>query len=106
MSKYFKTSDGEQFYTENHAQMHAKSLQDKTITPPTVEVEKVQVDEVQVEGVEVEGAEVVGAELKLIDMTKAQLIAFAADKEISIDPKATNPIIIETIELQLTPKEE
>lgn len=101
MSKYFKTSDGEQFYTENHAQMHAKSLADKTITPPTVEVEGIEV-----EGIEVVGAEVEGTELKLIDMTKAQLIAFAAEKEISIDPKATKAIIIETIELQLTPKEE
>jgi hypothetical protein len=91
MSKYFKTSDGEQFYTENHAQSHARSLEDKTVTPPAIEVEESIGEE---------------SEVKLTDMTKAQLIAFAADNELTVDPKATNAKIIEAIELQLTPKTE
>lgn len=94
MSKYFKTSDGEEFYTENHAQSHARSLEDKTVTPPSIEVEESQDEDSQDED----------SEVKLSDMTKAQLIAFASDNELTVDPKATNAKIIEAIELQLTEK--
>lgn len=30
--KYFKTSDGQEFYLKNHAILHARTLEDKTIT--------------------------------------------------------------------------
>lgn len=87
MSKYFKTSDGEEFYTENHAYNHARSLEDKKITPPTVIVEESE-DEPEETPV-----------VKLSDLTKAELIAFAADKGIEIiKPKATNAEIIAVIE--------
>jgi hypothetical protein len=36
-SKYFTTSDGQEFYTENHAANHARSLKDRTVTPPSPE---------------------------------------------------------------------
>jgi len=85
MSKYFQTSDGEQFYTENHAYNHARSLKDKTVTPPTIVVEE-----------ESEAAN--EAVVNLSKMTKKQLIEFATSKEIEVDEKATNAIIITTIE--------
>jgi hypothetical protein len=51
MSKYFKTSDGEEFYTENHAQTHARSLDDKTVTPPSISDEVIAKMEVVAEEV-------------------------------------------------------
>lgn len=88
MSKYFKTSDGEEFYTENHAYNHARSLKDKTVTPPDVAV-AVEEDEDETP------KEVV---VNLSKMTKKQLIEFAASKEIEVDEKATNAVIIAVIE--------
>lgn len=32
--KYFKTSDGQEFFLKNHAILHARTLEDKTITEP------------------------------------------------------------------------
>ena len=86
MSKYFKTSDGEEFYTENHAHNHARSLKDKTVTPPSVVVEEQE-----------EPAEATPV-VQLADMTKKELIAFADSKEIKINPKGTNAEIITAIE--------
>lgn len=86
MSKYFKTSDGEEFYTENHAYNHARSLEDKTVTPPDVIVEE--------EEDEIDEAPVV----ELSDMTKKGLIAFAEANEIKVNPKDTNAAIIAVIE--------
>ena len=87
MSKYFKTSDGEEFYELNHAQNHARSLEDRTITEPTVTV----VSD------ETEGA------VDLSKMTKKELLAFAEANEIEVAPKATNAEIISAIELALSP---
>lgn len=84
MSKYFQTSDGEEFYTENHAQSHARSLTDKTVTPPTIEVE--------------EEESVPTPVLKLSDMTRKELIALADTAEIKVNPKDTNAAIIAVIE--------
>lgn len=86
MSKYFKTSDGEEFYTENHAHNHARSLKDKTVTPPSVAAEEQE-----------EPAEATPV-VQLADMTKKKLIAFADSKEIKVDEKATNAAIIAVIE--------
>lgn len=33
LNVYYKTSDGEKFYLEHNAKLHAKGLQDKTVTP-------------------------------------------------------------------------
>lgn len=85
MSKYFKTSDGEEFYTENHAYNHARSLKDKTVTPPDVAVEESE-------------DEVTEVAVNLSKMTKKQLIEFAVSKEIEVDEKATNAAIIAVIE--------
>ena len=86
MSKYFKTSDGEEFYTENHAYNHARSLKDKTVTPPSIVVEEQEED---------------GA-INLSKMTKKQLVEFALSKEIEVDAKATNADIIIAIENALS----
>ena len=43
-------------------------------------------------------------EIKLSKMTKAQLVAFAVDNELTIDEAATNAVIVESIEVQLTEK--
>lgn len=40
LKAYFQTSDGEAFYEEQDARNHAKSLEDKTITPFKREAEK------------------------------------------------------------------
>lgn len=87
MSKYFKTSDGEQFYELNHAQNHARSLEDRTITEPTFTVVS---DETE-------------GKLDLSKMTKKELIAFAEANQIEVAPKGTNPEIMATIELALSP---
>jgi hypothetical protein len=101
-SKYFTTSDGQEFYTETNAINHARTLEDRTVTPPGVTVEDI----------EVEGATIVTGDegthetpvINLNRFNKAQLIEFAADNELSIDPTATNAVILEAIENQLTEK--
>lgn len=45
-SKYFTTSDGQEFYTENNAQAHARTLADKKVSPPSVEEFEVVDEEV------------------------------------------------------------
>lgn len=120
MSKYFKTSDGQEFYQEHDAKNHAKTLDDKTVTPPSIgaEVEDIEVSEAKVEtgeGSTDEGStdevstdeapkDEASKEIKLSKMTKAQLIAFAVDNELTIDETATNAVIVESIEVQLTEK--
>ena len=87
MSKYFKTSDGEEFYTENHAYNHARSLKDKSVTPPDVAVEEDEDEESDTTPV-----------FKLSDLTKKELIALAEASEIKVNPKDTNAAIIAVIE--------
>ncbi|KIA86584.1 hypothetical protein [Flavobacterium sp. AED] len=99
MSKYFKTSDGQNFYQENDAKNHAKTLEDKTVTPPSDEA----IAEMEVVGAKDETGEA-PKEIKLSKMTKAQLVAFAVDNELTIDETATNAVIVESIEVQLTEK--
>ena len=51
-SKYFATSDGEQFYNESDAKNHAKTLKDKTVTPPTADVAGIDTNAESVSGKE------------------------------------------------------
>lgn len=106
-SKYFKTSDGQEFYTETNAINHARTLKDRTVTPPGVAVDDIDVDAEHVEA----GGEGTGddapaepAKVNISKFNKTQLIEFAADNELSIDETATNAVIIETIEAQLIEK--
>jgi hypothetical protein len=105
MSEYFKTSDGTNFYQENDAKNHAKTLEDKTITLPSIGVEVEDLDVIG-ENVETGEGSTDGApkEIKLSKLTKAQLIAFAVENELTIDEAATNAVIVESIEAQLTEK--
>jgi hypothetical protein len=43
-SKHFKTSDGQEFYQEHDAKNHAKTLKDKTVTPPSINVNDIEVE--------------------------------------------------------------
>lgn len=99
MSKYFTTSDGQEFYQEHDAKNHAKTLEDKTVNPPSDEA----IAEMEVVGEKEETGEA-PKEIKLSKMTKAQLVAFAVDNELTIDEAATNAAIVESIEVQLTEK--
>ncbi len=45
MSKYFTTSDGQEFYQEHDAKNHAKTLEDKTVTPPSIDVNDIEVED-------------------------------------------------------------
>jgi len=133
MSKYFKTSDGQEFYQEHDAKNHAKTLDDKTVTPPSIDVEA---EDIEVIGAKIETGEVstdegsdegsdeapkdeapkdeapkdeapkdeAPKEIKLSKMTKAQLIDFSVANELTIDEAATNAVIMESIEVQLTEK--
>ena len=142
MSKYFKTSDGQEFYQENDAKNHAKTLEDKTVTAPSDEaiaemevvVAKVETGEDSTDKGSDEGsdegpdqgsdegpdqgsdegsdeapkAEALKDEapkaINLSKMTKAELVAFALDNELTVDQTATNAVIVESIEVQLTEK--
>jgi hypothetical protein len=44
LKKYFKTSDGEPFYKEGDANLHAKSLEDRKVTPVFRPVEEPEND--------------------------------------------------------------
>lgn len=115
-SKYFKTSDGTEFYTETNAINHARTLDDKKVTPPTVDVEEIEVKDVEVvmggkgidegtsEGTDEGTDEVEKTVVNLSRFNKAQLIAFAVENELTIDDTATNPVIVASIEAQLTEK--
>lgn len=128
MSKYFKTADGQEFYQEHDAKNHAKTLVDKTVTPPEidVEVEDIEVNEAKLETGEgsTDGGstdedstgtsdkspkddtpkEEAPKEIKFGKMTKVQLIAFAVANALTIDEAATNAVIVESIEAQLIEK--
>ncbi len=118
MSKYFKTSDGQDFYQVHDAKNHAKTLEDKTVTPPSIDVNDIEVEDATYlidESSTDEGStdeapkdeapkDEAPKEINLSKMTKAQLVAFATDNELTIDATATNAAIIESIEVQLTEK--
>lgn len=42
-SKYFTTSDGTEFYAETNAINHARTLKDKTVTPPCTAIAEMEV---------------------------------------------------------------
>lgn len=133
MSKYFTTSDGQEFYQEHDAKNHAKTLENKSVAPPSIgdEAEAIKVIGAKIETGEDltdegsdEGSDEVPKdeapkdetpkdeapkdeapkEIKLSKMTKAQLVAFALDNALTIDETATNAVIVESIEVQLTEK--
>ncbi|MCO5258913.1 MAG: hypothetical protein M9916_02100 [Crocinitomicaceae bacterium] len=126
MKTYFKTADGNLFYTHNAAYNHARSLQDKTIVEvdenqqpietATIEVEVEETtEEVEetTEEVEETTEEVKEAtkdveeayeitdhkaeETDLTALTNAQLITLAKEKGISVPKRATKEQIIELL---------
>ena len=105
-NKYFKTSDGTEFYEETNAINHARTLEDRTVTPPGVADEEIEVAGAQEETGDGSGDEGTGEpkKINITKFTKAQLIEFALDNELTIDETATNAAIVESIEAQLTEK--
>lgn len=116
-SKYYTTSDGVEFYTENNAYNHARTLEDKTIIPPDVVVEDIEVDAEDSEREDVENEDK-GNEFQEDEgdqndapikinfgrMNKTQLIAYATEHQLTIDETGTNPAIVASIEAQLIEK--
>lgn len=107
-SKYFTTSDGQEFYTETNAINHARTLVDRTVTPPNETVNDFHVEGAQVETGEGSGEGSVddSSKVNFGRLNKAQLIAFATENELSIDETAINAVIVESIETQLTEKKQ
>jgi hypothetical protein len=100
-SKHFTTSDGQEFYTENHARNHARTLTDKTVTHPGEAINDIEVVDAKIEVAAVKTDET--PEINLRRMNKAQLVAFAGEQKITIDETATNAVIIATIEANTAP---
>lgn len=107
-SKYFTTSDGQEFYTETNAINHARTLVDRIVTPPNETVNDFPVEGAQVEMGKGPGEGSVddSSKVNLGRLNKAQLIAFATENELSIDETAINAVIVESIETQLTEKKQ
>jgi hypothetical protein len=101
-SKYFTTSDGQEFYTETNAINHARSLEDRNVTAPYA-VELEVVDPTDETGEDTTGEDE-APKVNIRKYNKAQLIAFAADNELTIDETATNAVMLAAIEAQLIEK--
>lgn len=103
------TSDGEMFYNDNDARMHAKSLKDTKVelvkNPDFLEVVSEEVDGLTTPLTDQEKAAAELAESKKpIDfskMKKADLLQYANDNEIVVDETATNKVLVETIEAHI-----
>jgi hypothetical protein len=102
MKTYFKTADGNLFYTHNAAYNHARSLQDRTIVEVDENQQPIEAAtiEVDVEETTKEAHEIVdhkAEETDLSSLTNAQLIALAEEKGISVSKRATKEQIIELL---------
>lgn len=93
-SKYFTTSDGQEFYTENHAHNHAKTLKDKAVTAPGNKkpVEEIEVNAESVETPAVDAVEPVveTPAIDLVESTKESVEAPAVD---TVEPVVETPVI-------------
>ena len=85
---YFKTSDGNVFYTENAAQNHAKSLTDRSIGSVKVGSE---IEPTQVKATET------SSEQDYSKLTKVELLVIAQNVGVELPAKATKVQIIEQI---------
>jgi hypothetical protein len=100
LKKVHMTSDGQSFYNDSDARMHAKSLEDKkvelVVNPDFLDVVA-----------EVVSAEDNGDAAKVIDLKKLNkeaLINFGKENELTIDESLTKAKIVESFEAQLLEK--
>ncbi|WP_445720229.1 hypothetical protein [Flavobacterium sp.] len=89
------TSDGQCFYSDNDAKMHAKTLEDKAVElvmNPTFLIDIEVVDEEKLDG----GS---GDAPALEDMTKAELVQFAKlNYNVELNQKVTKPELLAAID--------
>ena len=89
------TSDGQCFYNDNDAKMHAKTLEDKAVElvmNPTFLIDVEVVDEEKLDG----GSSDAPA---LEDMTKAELVQFAKlNYNVELKEKSTKPELLAAID--------
>lgn len=106
---YWKTSDGNIFYTEDAAKQHARTLQDRQIVPVSTEIREAMpavskdvtstVDESIEENEASEETEQEEDEIvDLNKLTKAELQEIATSLELEFTPKTTKAQLIEMIE--------
>ena len=86
------TSDGQCFYNDNDAKMHAKTLEDKSVElvmNPTFLVDIEVVDE----------QELNGGEKSISEMKPAELVALAKEKfDVELNPKTPKPTLVKQVE--------
>lgn len=90
------TSDGQAFYNDNDAKMHAKTLEDKKVElvlNPTFLSDIEVIDEEDLSG---------SGEPKLEDLTKAELVDFAkVNFELELSAKDTKPVLLAAIDAKV-----
>lgn len=90
------TSDGQAFYNDNDAKMHAKTLEDKKVElvlNPTFLSDIEVIDEEDLSG---------SAEQKLEDLTKAELVSFAKENyKLDLDVKSKKEDLLKAIDSEL-----
>jgi hypothetical protein len=100
-SKYFTTSDGQEFYTENHAHNHAKTLKDKAVKAPgnkkpveeiEVNAESVELTKEAFEATAVDAFEPV-VKTPVIDLAESTKEAVEATTVDAVEPVVETPVI-------------
>ena len=90
------TSDGQAFYNDNDAKMHAKTLEDKKVElvlNPSFLSDIEVIDEEDLSG---------SAEKKLEDLTKAELVEFAkVNFGLELSAKDNKPVLLEAIDAKV-----
>ncbi|MBP4140022.1 hypothetical protein [Flavobacterium geliluteum] len=81
IAEHYTTSDGQEFYKEDTARNHAKTLSNKKVTTPGEEIKEIDVNDIEVDGEELV-ADATGT-----DATGTDAIATDAKKEIKSNTK-------------------
>lgn len=95
LKEYFKTSDGKSFYSENGATNHAKTLEDKTVTP----VKRGDYTSAEKSNDKTKELSALEIEMKRIGkMKKADLIIYAKETyALDLDAEKNVPELVELV---------